>query len=79
MITDLWPKIEPKTSEYKAEVIPIWPYYFISYCPKINQSTDMFLSVTQFPALVALVIVSGIQTCSTSSVPVHNDGFQEYI
>jgi hypothetical protein len=62
MITDLWPKIEPRTSEYKAEVLPTCPYYFMSYCHKINQSTDMFLSVTQFPALVALVIVSGIQT-----------------
>jgi len=61
MITDLWPKIEHKTSEYKAEVLPTCPYNFMSYCHKINQSADMFLSVTQFPALVALVIDSGIQ------------------
>jgi len=46
MITDLWPKIEARTSENKAEVLPICPYYFMSYCHKINQSADMFLSVT---------------------------------
>jgi hypothetical protein len=61
MINDLWPKIEPRTSEYKAEVLPTCPYYFMSYCYKINQSADMFLSVTQFPDTVALVIDSGIQ------------------
>jgi hypothetical protein len=61
MITDLWPQKEPSTSEYKAELLPTFPYCFVSYCHKINESADMFLSVTQFRALVALVIDSGIQ------------------
>ena len=61
MVTDFWPKIEPRTSEYKAEVLPTCPYYFMSYCHKLNRSADMFLSVTHFPALVALVIDSGEQ------------------
>jgi hypothetical protein len=61
MINDLWPKIELRTPEYKEKVLPIYPYYFMSFCHEINQSADMFLLVTQFPALVALVIDSGIQ------------------